>query len=268
MSNNANRIVTNTKAPDDAIEVWGQQSDIDALGERLRRYLPGGNKLTSDQAAALAQYAQVMDANPFRGEIYAWADWRGQFVMSEGYKLLVRWARRQSDFFDRAERFTAEEKAAQGLQEKDVAYRVYLLREDKQASIRAFIEMGATFDEAYRTIATCATGVVRKTETWNAKKNRAIDPPKGWTWDQVAVKRGLKTAINMAYGAPSPREIAAETWLVGDVETAPGDWSDIPDHIAKAGYAAEYAAQVAHTRETVERVQAMTPDELQAQAAA
>jgi hypothetical protein len=58
------------------------------------------------------------------------------------------------------------------------------------------------------------------------KYKKAISPPKGWTWQQVAKKRALKNTLNLSHGAPSPREIAAESWIIGGTKTTPADWDE------------------------------------------
>lgn len=205
----------------DAPIEWRSRDEVDALAKRFQVMLPG--KLNRDQALALAQYSAALDANPFRGEVYAFES-RGKLVLDEGYKLLVRWARRQCNFSDRYERVRGEESVA----EDAIAFRCHILRDDAQGTLKALTEVGASWAEAFSIAAQSAVGVVTRDDMFN-RQNQPIPPPKGWTWEQVARKRALKNALNLAYGAPSPREIARESWTVDDVVTVPEDWSDDPD---------------------------------------
>lgn len=205
----------------DAPAEWRSRDQVDALAKRFQTMLPG--QLNRDQALALAQYSAALDANPFRGEVYAFDDGRGGMALTEGYKLLVRWARRQCQFYDRYERLGQDE-----LPKGSIGFKCYVLRDDAKGMLQMLVGAGANWKDAFDIAAQFAVGVV--TQTDRQKRNGgAIPPPKGWTWEEVARKRALKNALNRAYGAPSPREIARETWMVGDVETASSDWPDGAD---------------------------------------
>jgi hypothetical protein len=67
---------------------------------------------------------------------------------------------------------------------------------------------------------------------WSSKYDKPIDPPVGWTWEQVARKR----ALNLSHGAPSPREIAARSWRIGDTDTIPDDWQIAADTLEGQRY--------------------------------
>jgi hypothetical protein len=81
----------------------------------------------------------------------------------------------------------------------------------------------APWDGVFEIASQEAVGVVtQKDRTTSA--GRPMDPPAGWNWQEVARKRALENALNRAYGAPSPKEIARECWMVGDIETTAEDW--------------------------------------------
>ncbi len=183
---------------------WGDRAEIAASGRRLKALLPGGEAMSENQAMALAQYAHLTDTNPFNGEVYGF-DNKGKFTLVTGYKALVRWAKRQCDFTDRYTELTTEERKAHGVAADSIAVKCHILREDKKADIKFFVECGATFAEALAQVSITAVGIVAKKEMHGDKYQ--IDPPKGWTWLQVAEKRALKNALNRAYGMPSPKEI-------------------------------------------------------------
>ena len=233
MTEQTTQVAVQEKA--DAPAEWGNREDITALANRLKTMLPGS--LSAPEALLLAQYSAAMDANPFRGEIYAYQS-RGKLVLTEGYKLLVRWARRQCNFSDRYDRLNGGE-----LEEGAIGFRCHILRDDAKDTLTMLVEAGAPWKEAFDIVASSAVGIVTKSDM-TSKQGKHIPPPKGWTWDQVARKRALKNAINLAYGAPSPREIAAETWRIEDTLTIPGDWDDTAEMTpAEAEATARYNAQ-------------------------
>jgi len=216
---NGNGRETAIVTADLSLDEWGKREDIVALSRRIRSMLPGGNKMGTEQAMALAQYAIALDANPFRGEIYGFTS-RGRFVLVDGYKVLVRWAKRQCPYSERCVPLGEDE-----LSEGDIGFRCWILRDDARATLRDLVQAGAAFQEAYEIAATSAVGIVTQADRTD-RHGKPIDPPKGWTWDQVARKRALKNALNLSHGAPSPREIARESWTVGGTETQPGDWRE------------------------------------------
>ena len=262
------------KQPPRSVTIYAQETEIEQLGNRLKFVIPGGEDLSPLGAVRAADYGRAIDANLARGEIYAWEDSKGLHIV-EGYKLLVRWARRQSDFLDREERLTPREMEERGLDpEKDIGYRVWILREDKIPTLNKLIAQMAPFaahmdeppyDKAYREVAQCAVGVVTKKDRLT-KKGDDKDPPTGWTWHDVAIKRALKNALNKAYGIPSPREIADESWRVGEVQTTEQDWEIVNEEMPDAPKQERelLAAQLALSRERQAELEAMSPEERQA----
>lgn len=200
---------------------YGGRQAVVTLGKRIKTMLPGGDNLSDAQAMAVAQYSMLLDANPFRGEVYGYTDRHG-FHLVDGYKMLVRWARKTCPY---TESYTAIEDLPDGA----IGYRCHILRDDARTTLQDFVKLGATFPQAYELTAVSAVGVVTKADM-TTRDGRPMDPPSGWTWDQVARKRALKNALNLSHGAPSPREIASQSWTVGDIETRPEDWADVtPD---------------------------------------
>ena len=248
--------VSTIEQPDISLKEYGSRQDIDVLARRIRALLPGGNKLSLEHARAFAQYSILIDANPWRGEIYAWTDKRGDLIIDDGYKILVRWAKRQCPYSEKIEPMDAAE-----LGEGDIGYRCWILRQDAQPLLQQMIQGGAPWREAFEIAATCAVGVVTERDR-TQRDGRPKPPPVGWTWDQVTRKRALKNALNLSHGAPSPREIARESWTVGDVETRPQDWADVTP--AMTTTERENLAQLsAQTRETLDRFRALSDEEQQ-----
>lgn len=220
------------------------------LGHEIKTLLPGGDKLTDNQAIAVAKYSRLTRANSFRGEIWGYRDKNGNLVLVDGYKLLVRWAKKISDYSDKYEPLA---KGEEGLLDGDIGYRCYILRYDRKSELSFYIQAGASFTEAYNLVATQAVGVV-------PKKEATYDPPKGWTWDQVARKRALKNALNLAYPMPSVDELMSDSWQVGDTETIEADWSESESY--RTSGEKERAAQLnAWNRESQEHWDAMTEGE-------
>ncbi len=209
----------------DAPAEWGSRKEIAALANRLKDMMPG--KLSREEALLLAQYSAAVDANPFRGEIYAYKS-KGKLILVEGYKLLVRWARRQCQFYERYERITNE---TDDIPDDAIAFRCRILRDDAVNALARLADAGVPF--AYEICSIEAVGVVTKADR-TTRQGEPSPPPRGWTWEDVARKRALKNALNRAYGAPSPREVAEETWKVEDTLTTPEDWTDVTPEMSLA----------------------------------
>ncbi len=222
------------------LEVYGSSDEVRDLGLRIKTFQDSkGNQLTELEAQRAAQYALAVDANPWRGEIYAYKDGKGKVHIVEGYKLLVRWARRQCPYTETYQMLTDEEKP-----DGSVGWRCWILREDSLDMLKQLKQADATFRQAYEIAATPAVGVVRKEEMTGYKQ-----PPKGWTWDQVAKKRALKNALNKSHGAPSPREFAQQSWEVGTTQTERQDWVQVEE--LPSGVVERAAAASAQARERV-----------------
>lgn len=198
------------KVEAEAPEQYATDEQLNALAGRVKEVMPGGDKLSASSALATAEAAFLMDANFMMGDIYAYEDYKGKLVLVEGYKILVRWAQKVSGYSTSDRFLTEAERKAEGLKDGDIGVYLWLLRDDKREQVAEFTKLGASFREAFEMVAMRAVGVVAKGETWSAKYNKAVAPPVGWTWPQVATKRALKTAIRWSYGTPSPREMQAE----------------------------------------------------------
>jgi hypothetical protein len=236
MSDNTKALTRPSDIPDLAIEEFGTRRDIAALSNRIRAMMPGGEKLTPQEAMATAQYALTLGANPFRGEIYAYQD-RGKLQIVEGYKLLVRWAKRQCDY---SEWYTPMDNLPQG----SVGFWCHILRDDKKGLLDSLLRGGMELDRAMDIVTTTAGGVVRNGDGTAA--------PKGWTLEDVAKKRALKNALNKSHGVPSLQEIADMSWRVHETETQPEDWAEVTSDMTpnEAAATAEYNAKTRKRRET------------------
>lgn len=222
-------------------------------GRQLKMLLPGGDNLSDNQAISLAKYAQVTKANPFRGEVYGYPDSKGNMQLVDGYKILVRWAKKVSNYSDKYELLAEGD---EGTIKGDVAYRCWIMRHDLKNELTFYIQSGASFQEAYELVATSAVGLV----TAGERKNAA---PKGWTWDQQARKRALKNCLNLAYAMPSIDELAADSWQVDGTQTKPEDWQEVEIYKSE-GERERHAQLAAWNRQAEEDWDQAPPDERKA----
>jgi len=213
-----------------SLTTFQETRDVEAFAERLKDMFPGGAKLTPYQRLAFAQYCLITDVNPWRGEAYPFVDSRGEFHVIDGYKALVRWARRECPYSEKMVPLTT----ADGISPDDIGYRCYILRNDALPLLQTLIQAQVDPMVAYEMAASSAIGVVTKADRWSRKWNKEISAPTGWTWDEVARKRALKNALNRSHGAPSPSEFAKETWDIDGRTTIPDDWVGITSDMRPA----------------------------------
>lgn len=69
--------------------IFGQQSEIDVLAERIKIMVPGGQALKDNEARALAQISQACGLNPFIGEVW--------YIPGKGGMVGIRGARRYAN---------------------------------------------------------------------------------------------------------------------------------------------------------------------------
>ena len=263
----ADQITTTTaneqpeQKPDLALTEYGSRDDIMALANRITALLPGANKMSPMERQALAQYAILTDANLWRGEIYGWdskGDGTGDLVLCDGYKILVRWAKRQCNYSVKWEPMPADL-----LEDGDIGMRCWILRDDSKDLLSTLIQGGATWREAFEIAATYGDGVVTaKDRTTRYGKDKPL--PTGWTWQTRAETRALKNALNRSHGMPSPREIAAMSWQVGDTQTQPSDWQEVTPAMGQVERE-RLALLSAQYREQKAELDSLTTEELQAQ---
>jgi len=253
--------MTDTKTPEQtaeetrkALEVYQVDSamtpdmgQVTAYAKRIKKTIPGTKDLTDWGAVALANYGLATGANLARGELYGYEDSHGLHI-TEGYKLLVRWAKSKCDYSEWFEPYDTD---------KGIGFTCYILRKDKLDLLELLLKRG--MDNAMDIVTTSATGIVRTQEMGKPA-------PNGWDWEQVAKKRALKNALNIAYGMPSPEELAAETWQVDEVATIDQDWEDTPETATPQERKAT-AKYNAKRRKFLREQSTKTADQLKAEAA-
>jgi hypothetical protein len=197
---------------DMGISLYGDFRDSVALAQRIKRTVPGADKLDDWNLVAYANYCIATGANPHR-DMHAWQDKWGNLQLCEDYKLLVRWAMAQESFTAYYEPMDADR-----LKAGDIGYNCHLMRESSYQKLDLLCKAGIDPVVALRMVRTTVGGIVRAQE--------ASSPCniKGWDWITVAQKRSLKNALNQAYGMPSLAEIARMSWNVDGIQTEPEDW--------------------------------------------
>jgi len=227
---------------------WGDRNEITTMGKRLSAMLPGVRN--EREARRLAQASILSRANPFRGEMYVFGD---QII--EGYKLLVRWAKRQEDYTADYTKLAQDDPQMQQVKNAEIGFTCEIWRDSVRSGLVEACKAGIPYETARRMfLPESAVGIVSHGDTYNTTRGYAIDPPKGWSWEQVAKKRALKNALNIAYGMPSPDELAKESWEVDGQATRPEDWTGVEK--LNPGDAAALAKDRAHWREHNARIEA------------
>lgn len=207
-----------TIAPD----AWGSREEVKEIADRLKRFVPGTKKMNGTEIMAFAQLVHMTGLNPCASELHGWdskGDGSGVLITKLHYGILVRWAMSQEPF---ATRFTTEMDESE-----NIISRCRLLRQSDRPLLGQLLSNGVDYQEALAWATTEGLGIVTKKERWSKKYKRWIDPPKSKSWPWKAEKRALEDAIKRAYGSPSTKELARQSWIVEGVVTIPSDWADV-----------------------------------------
>ena len=191
MSNNA--LILNAGAP----LVLADNPEVQAFAKTIKLLLPGGSKLSDDEALAGAQYAKTTGLNPFIGEFYIMPG----IGVTPGYKGELR----QRPIDKRFRPLTEDEEEWHDIDKADKAIVCEAWDPAEAARARA---------EGRQPAITEGVGIVRKAEQWlsytwktaqSGKRYRApipeaewttrADPPTGRSWGWVAQNRALKDAL-------------------------------------------------------------------------
>lgn len=197
---------------DMGISLYGDFRDSVALAQRIKRTMPGADKLDDWNLVAYANYCIATGANPHR-DMHAWQDKHGNLQICEDYKLLVRWAKAQEPYTEMYEPMAPER-----LKDGDLGYTCHIMRESAYDKLDLLCKAGIDPAQALELVRTSVGGIVRAHEM-----NKQLNV-RGWDWVMVAQKRSLKNALNQAYGMPSLAEIARMSWDVDGVQTEAQDW--------------------------------------------
>ena len=117
---------------------YGERADIKELGERMRRFLPNGDKMQACDALSFAQASLALDLNPFAGEIW-YIPRVGIVTGIAGYRKM---ARQQGPFVAQSRQMTPAERADHNLKDQDLGavcelYRPDQLREAAEINLAA-----------------------------------------------------------------------------------------------------------------------------------
>lgn len=200
------------------LQMWGSHDDVRTMAHRLQATHPTCRDLPFEDCMAVAQRMIAVGANIYRDELQVWKDAEGKLHIGEGYKLLIRWAKRICNYSERWEPLPAS-----GLREGDIGLRCCILRHDARPLMQTLLEAEVPYQEVLDLVWTYADGIVRREETVD-DQGRPVDPATGWSWEQTARKRALCNALKLSHGSPSMAEIASESWMVGNMQTTADDW--------------------------------------------
>ncbi len=96
---------------DHAPAQWGDRQEVAAVAKRIKAMLPGGERLSDQQAFAAGQYALISGLDPFSGGFYAMP---GGGIVSH-YAVLVAWAQKTAPYSDKYFPLSEGERAAEGV---------------------------------------------------------------------------------------------------------------------------------------------------------
>ena len=171
---------------ENALQVYGQNSDIEELGDRVKRFLPNGDKMTAKDALGLAQIAISQDLNPFSHEIW-FVPGVGIVTGIEGYRKL---ARRVANYTAVTREMTKEERTKHSLATGDFGAVCELYRPDV---LREAIEINKAAGTTVIPITpTAGIGIKRPNE-----KNAFMPNGRSFMW--VAEKRAEADALRKAF---------------------------------------------------------------------
>lgn len=184
------------------LTVWGDKVELGQIAARLKTMLPNGANMTEQQIWAAAQYAQITGLDPFAA---------GFFVMPQGgiiqhYAILVAWAQSKAPYSDKYLPLDASEKDLEGIPEDLIAWKCYILRDDRAPILAEYIKAGMPFVEALDFLAAKGIGIIGPDDL-KTKAGKDRQPPKGWTWQKVAQKRALRSALSLSHGRPTAIEL-------------------------------------------------------------
>jgi len=171
---------------------YGERADIKELGERMRRFLPNGDKMQAGDALSFAQASLALDLNPFAGEIW-YIPRVGIVTGIAGYRKM---ARQQGPFVAQCRQMTPAERADHNLKDQDLGAVCELYRPDQ---LRGAAEINLAAGKEIIPIApTLGIGIWRAAEL-ETKSGRKKAPPTARSWRWIAEKRAEADALRKAF---------------------------------------------------------------------
>lgn len=203
-----------------ALAQYGDREVIKELGERCKRFLPNGSKMSQEEALSFAQTALALDLNPFAGEVW-YIPGRGIITGIAGYRKL---ARRQGPFVAETRPMTPEERTKHSLADDDLGGVCDLYRPDQMlAAVKVNNEAGKVVIPVRPVI---GIGVWRIKEL-DTKSGRKKNAPTGRSWQWIAEKRAEGDALRKAFGLTLP--LADNGAPTGEVHVIEGSVIDEPE---------------------------------------
>jgi len=204
---------------------YGERNELMTLAGRYQTTLPSCSGFSINDCYMLAQIAYKMGLNPYFGEVYAFKNTTSQKIGNEwvktdkmqivlGYKALVRWCKRVSDYDATYHVFSKDEIEAEGAENGSIVARCDVIRHDSRERMQFLVNMRLPVREAMQQVTTSSIGVVTRDDMFK-RDGSPVAPPKGWTWLKTAKKRALKNALMLAYSLPSLDELDSGVFNIG-----------------------------------------------------
>jgi hypothetical protein len=210
---------------ENSLDEWGDREEIGSIAKRLKAMLPNGENLTDQQAYAAAQYAKLSGLDPFASGFFAMPGGG----ITQHYAILVNWAQQKSPYSDRYLPLSDDEREVEGIEESAIAWKCYVLKNSDAPTLAVYMQAGMPFTDALDFCAAKGIGFVTDKDRTN-KYGKPIDPPKNWTWQKVAQKRALRSALALSHGRPSVdelRRIAQQVTPEGRLERLETQYTEI-----------------------------------------
>lgn len=194
------------------LTIYGNKPDVKELGERVKRFLPGGADMTAEDALSFAQISIAQNLNPFAREIW-YIPGIGTVTGIQGYRKM---AKRQAHYSAETRMMTPEERDAHQLNDGDVGAVCELYRPDV---IMEAVKVNEAAGKIVIPIAPIlGTGIRRANEKRLPKGRSAL-----WVAEKRAEADALRKGFDLgvAYNDNNATAIAvkeAPEWAVAETE--------------------------------------------------
>ena len=188
------------------LTIYGNRPEVQELGDRVKRFLPGGANMTAEEALGFAQISIAQNLNPFAREIW-YIPGIGTVTGIEGYRKM---AKRQAHYNAQTRAMTPEEREMHQLNDGDIGAACELYRPDV---IMAAVEVNKAAGKIVIPITpVIGTGIRRANEKRLPKGRSAL-------W--VAEKRAEADALRKAFDLGIAYDDNGTTVISGEVEELP-----------------------------------------------
>ena len=189
------------------LTIYGNRPEVKELGERVKRFLPGGANMTAEEALGFAQISIAQNLNPFAREIW-YIPGIGTVTGIEGYRKM---AKRQAYYSAQTREMTPEEREAHQLNDGDIGAICELYRPDV---IMAAVKVNEAAGKIVIPIKpVIGTGIRRAGEKRTPKGRSAL-----WVAEKRAEADALRKAFDLGIGYDDNGTMA----VPGEIEELPG----------------------------------------------